>query len=60
MATSMPAYACSGESAGEVLYHFIEVCRNIRHTHRELKTKHLGSADPIVNVLRRANFCNQK
>ena len=37
-------HACSGESAGVVLYHFIEVCRNIRHTHRELQTKHLGSA----------------
>ena len=35
-------HACSGESV--VLYHFIEVCRNIRHTHRELQTKHLGSA----------------
>ena len=37
-------HACSGESAGAVLYHFIEVCRNIRHTYRELQTKHLGSA----------------
>ena len=35
-------HACSDESL--VLYHFIEVCRNIRRTHRELQTKHLGSA----------------
>ena len=47
MATSMPAYMhvqVKVKVLGVVLYHFIEVCRNIRHTHRELQTKHLGSA----------------
>ena len=44
MATTTPAYMHAQVRVQVVLYHFIEVCRNIRHTHREKQTKHLGSA----------------
>ena len=34
MAPTMPAYMHAQVKVHVVLYHFIEMCRNIRHTHR--------------------------